>query len=106
MSPALLARAGAVELPLYEGYGLSECASVVALNVPCAARVGTVGRPLNHVEVRVDEDRRILVRGNTHLGYLGDEPVAEQDGCWLEPGTWAHSIQTGSFPSMAGPRTC
>src|SRR5690606_1548924 len=43
----------------------------------------TVGRPLSHVQVQVDDNQRILVRGNTHLGYLGDEP--EDDG-WLDTG--------------------
>jgi long-subunit acyl-CoA synthetase (AMP-forming) len=87
VSPALLARAEAMGLPLFEGYGLSECASVVALNVPGATRVGTVGRPLGHVEVRVDENHCIRVRGNTHLGYLGDEPGSEHhDDRWLDTG--------------------
>ncbi|WP_323750146.1 AMP-binding protein [Marinobacter sp.] len=83
VSPDLLARGRAVGLPLYEGYGLSECGSVVALNVPDAECEGTVGRPLPHVNVRVDGQRRILVRGNTHQGYLGDEPVADD---WLDTG--------------------
>ena len=83
VSPDLLARGRAMNLPLYEGYGLSECGSVVALNIPGAEREGTVGRPLSHVQVQVDDNRRILVRGNTHLGYLGDEP--EDDG-WLDTG--------------------
>lgn len=83
VSPELLARGRAAGLPLYEGYGLSECSSVVALNVPGDDCEGTVGKPLCHVEVRLDPDRHIRVRGNTHLGYLGDEP--EDDG-WLDTG--------------------
>ncbi|RBP32284.1 long-subunit acyl-CoA synthetase (AMP-forming) [Marinobacter pelagius] len=83
VSPELLARGRAVGLPLYEGYGLSECSSVVALNVPGDECEGAVGKPLSHVEVRVDPDRHILVRGNTHLGYLGDEP---EGGEWLDTG--------------------
>ncbi|WP_372964834.1 AMP-binding protein [Marinobacter sp.] len=79
----LLARGRSVGLPLYEGYGLSECGSVVALNVPDDECEGSVGRPLSHVDVCVDDQRRILVRGNTHLGYLGDGPVAES---WLDTG--------------------
>ncbi len=87
VSPELLARGRAVGLPLYEGYGLSECSSVVALNLPGDECGGTVGKPLSHVEIMVDSDHHILVRSNTHLGYLGDEP--EEDGnCekWLDTG--------------------
>ncbi|WP_342631650.1 AMP-binding protein [Marinobacter alkaliphilus] len=83
VSPDLLARGRAVGLPLYEGYGLSECGSVVALNVPGAEREGTVGQPLGHVQVTVDDASRILVRGNTHMGYLGDEPEGDD---WLDTG--------------------
>ncbi|NWO05089.1 MAG: AMP-binding protein [Alteromonadaceae bacterium] len=101
VSASLLARAEAVGLPIYEGYGLSECASVVALNVPDAARVGAVGRPLDHVEVRVDGDRRILVRGNTHLGYLGDELATEQDECWLDTGDLG-ALDSDGFLSVNG----
>ena len=77
VSPELLVRGRAAGLPLYQGYGLSECGSVVALNVPGNESIGTVGKPLSHVQVRLDPDRHILVRGNTHLGYLGDEPEGE-----------------------------
>ncbi|MDX1456948.1 MAG: AMP-binding protein [Marinobacter sp.] len=72
VSPSLLERAQRLGLPLYEGYGLSECGSVVALNQPGAARAGTVGRPLSHVTVSVDEQGGIGVVGNTFLGYLGE----------------------------------
>lgn len=84
VSTALLDRADAQGLPLYEGYGLSECGSVVALNGPEANRPGCVGKPLSHVEVSMSNLGEILVRGNTHLGYLGDqrrprEPLATGD---------------------------
>lgn len=83
VSPELLARGHAVGLPLYEGYGLSECSSVVALNKPGDECKGTVGKPLSHVEVMVGPDHHIMVRGNTHLGYLGDEPEGDE---WLDTG--------------------
>ena len=78
MGEAVLAQARAVGLPAYEGYGLSECASVVALNVPGADRAGTVGRPLGHVGVRID-DGEIVVDGAGFLGYLGaDAPSSAE----------------------------
>lgn len=71
VAPALLERARAAGLPAFEGYGLSECASVVALNLPGADRPGSAGRPLAHVGVRVAASGEILVAGNRCLGYLG-----------------------------------
>ncbi|OLO04719.1 AMP-binding protein [Salinicola socius] len=81
VSPALLARAEAAGWPVFEGYGLSECASVVTLNRPGEARPsehrpGRVGRPLPHAEVSLSEDGEVLVRGNVMLGYLGDSGPA------------------------------
>lgn len=73
-SPALIARARALGLPVYEGYGLSEAASVVSLNVPGAERVGSVGRPLPHVRVSIAADGEIRVAGNLFSGYLGAGP--------------------------------
>ncbi len=79
VSRELLARADAVGIPVHEGYGLSECASVVCLNTPAARRAGTVGRPLPHVRVRVDAAGQVHVAGNTMLGYLGEAPRAPLD---------------------------
>jgi long-chain acyl-CoA synthetase len=70
----LLVRAEALGLPVFEGYGLSECASVVCLNTPGARRPGSVGRPLPHARVRISADGEILVRGVTLHGYLGGPP--------------------------------
>lgn len=73
VAPDLLAQAEAAGLPVYEGYGLSECASVVALNTPAARRRGSVGRVLPHAVVQIDTGGQLLVTGQTMLGYLGDE---------------------------------
>jgi long-chain acyl-CoA synthetase len=89
VSGSLLQRADAVGLPVYEGYGLSECASVVCLNTPQARRVGTVGRPLPHVRVRSDACGQVHVAGNVMLGYLGDDPLA--------PGSEHATGDLGSF---------
>ncbi|MDN3222493.1 AMP-binding protein [Pseudomonas nunensis] len=78
VSKELLHRAQRVGIPVYEGYGLSECASVVCLNRPGARRPGSVGRPLPHVEIRLAEDGEVLIKGSTLLGYLGDAPHAEE----------------------------
>jgi len=68
----LLVRAQRVGLAVFEGYGLSECASVVALNRPGAQRLGSVGKPLPHIQVRLADDGEVLIGGSSMLGYLGD----------------------------------
>ena len=69
VSPALLARARALGVPAYEGYGLSECASVVSLNLPGADRPGSAGRPLAHARVSIEEHE--IVVNQTRTGDLG-----------------------------------
>ena len=93
----LLERAEALGLPVFEGYGLSECASVVCLNRPEARRPGTVGEPLAHVEVRLADDGEVLVRGAQMLGYLGEPCVQE---AWLATGDLGHF--EGSFLVLHG----
>lgn len=71
VAPALLEQAAYWHWPVYEGYGLSECASVVCLNRPSRQRAGTVGQALPHVQVSLAEDGEVLVHGVGPLGYLG-----------------------------------
>ncbi|MEK9826188.1 MAG: AMP-binding protein, partial [Methylotenera sp.] len=77
VSPALLQRAHACKLPVFEGYGLSECASVVALNVPGNNKPGAVGKPLPHIQVRFTDDQEIVIYGNAYLGYVGQAQPPE-----------------------------
>jgi long-subunit acyl-CoA synthetase (AMP-forming) len=64
-------KARASGIPAYEGYGLSEAASVQTLNLPGADRPGSVGRPLPNAQVRLSSDGEIEVAGSVMRGYLG-----------------------------------
>ncbi len=90
VSQDLLTRAARIGLPVFEGYGLSECASVVCLNRPGANRPGSVGKPLPHVQVRLAEDGEVQVSGSALLGYLGETPHA---------GEWWPTGDLGEFDS-------
>ena len=85
VAPELLHRAHQAGLPAFEGYGLSECASVVTLNTPESNRVGAVGRALPHVNVQI-ENGEIVVTGSSFLGYIG------------QPETWKSvPVRTGDI---------
>jgi len=79
VSERLLQRAQALGIPVFEGYGLSECASVVSLNTESDRLIGSVGKPLPHVRLKFSGDGEILVAGATLLSYIGSEPVQEGD---------------------------
>lgn len=68
----VLMAARAVGIPAFEGYGLSEGASVQTLNLPGHDRPGSAGRPLPHARLRVGPEGDIDVAGSLFAGYLGD----------------------------------
>ncbi len=82
-STSLLETAQQMGIPVYEGYGLSECASVVSLNSVTENKIGSVGKALSHVQVKIESDE-IFVKGNTFSGYLGCAPQDNQT--WLATG--------------------
>ncbi len=70
-APQLITAAARLGLPVYEGYGLSECGSVVALNRPAANLAGSAGKILDHCQVRV-ENGQLVIERPCFLGYVGD----------------------------------
>lgn len=76
VAPALLTQAAMLGLPVYQGYGLSECGSVVALNTPRANRMGSVGRVLPHLSMDIDAATgEVTVSNHAFLGYVGQGPA-------------------------------
>jgi long-chain acyl-CoA synthetase len=98
VAPDLLLRVRRAGLPVYEGYGLSECGSVVSLNSPGRDRLGSCGRVLPHVEVQ-ERQGELLVSGNAFLGYLNHPDSWNQDV--IHTGDLG-SIDNQGFVSVAG----
>ena len=78
-----------VGICIHEGYGLTETSPVIAVNTPVNHRIGTVGKILPNLEVRLGEDGEILVRGpSVFKGYWNrpeETRAALVDG-WFKTG--------------------
>ncbi|MCM0667997.1 AMP-dependent synthetase/ligase [Flavobacterium tyrosinilyticum] len=81
LQPRLTRVFAAAEIPVMEGYGLTETSPVIAVNDQRnkGFKIGTVGKPIRNLEVKIAEDGEILLKGpNVMLGYYKDpEKTAE-----------------------------
>jgi long-chain acyl-CoA synthetase len=78
-----------VGIRIHEGYGLTETSPVIAVNTPISHRIGTVGKVLPNIEVRIAEDGEILVRGpSVFKGYWNrpEETKAALENVWFKTG--------------------
>jgi long-chain acyl-CoA synthetase len=89
IQPEILELFWACGVPVMEGYGMTETATVATTSTPEAHRFGTVGRALPGVEIRIADDGEVLVRGpNVFQGYWRNDDAsfgAVVDG-WLQTG--------------------
>jgi len=64
-----------VGLPIYEGYGLSECCSVVCVNYKKRHKLGTVGKALSHITLTIEDNEIVLSGPSLMEGYLNQPPL-------------------------------
>ena len=82
-----------VGIRIHEGYGLTETSPVIAVNTPINHRIGTVGKILPNLEVRIAEDGEILVRGPSVFKGYWNRPEETQNAFqddWFKTGDIGH----------------
>ena len=90
-------------IKIIEGYGLTECAPLVSVASPKVAKVGTIGRKLPNIEIRLADQNEagvgeLQVKGpNVMLGYYHNEAATKEafDGEWLKTGDLASMDEEG-----------
>jgi long-chain acyl-CoA synthetase len=97
LSPEIARFFYGVGITVYEGYGLTEASPVISCNSPGHTRLGTVGRPLPQVEVKIAEDGEICARGpNIMKGYY-NKP--EETAQIIDAEGWLHTGDIGTIDS-------
>jgi long-subunit acyl-CoA synthetase (AMP-forming) len=85
----------AIGIPICEVWGMSELASVATLVPPNNVRLGTVGPPIPGVELRLDDDGEILVRGPTVMAGYRNRP--DKTAETIDADGWLHSGDIGQL---------
>ncbi|MGH9716506.1 MAG: AMP-dependent synthetase/ligase [Candidatus Acidiferrales bacterium] len=86
LAPELAEFFWSIGLPVYQGYGLTETSPVVTFNSPKMNKVGTVGRPIPNVQLRIADDGEIMVKGPCVMEGYYHKP--EETRAVLTPDGW------------------
>ena len=99
INPRISKMLTAMKMPIMEGYGLTETSPVIAVNSPVTRRIkiGTVGFPLDNIEVRIAETGEVLVKGPSVMSgyYKAPETTAEV----IDSEGWFHTGDRGEIDS-------
>ena len=92
IQPNIASFFSAIKMPIYEGYGMTECSPVIAVscNEPHGREIGSVGFALPGVEIKIADNKEIICRGhNVMMGYYNKpeltKEIIDEDG-WLHTG--------------------
>ncbi len=104
IDPEILRFFHAAEVPIYEAWGMTETSTGGTANLPGASKVGTVGKALPGVELKLSEEGELLLKGpNVFQGYYKNEEATREtliDG-WLHTGDIA-TIDDEGYVSITG----
>jgi len=95
ISPDVIDYFQSIGVALVEGYGQTESSAIISVNLPGRSLLGTVGPPVESLELKIDEDGEILVRGaGVMLGYY-KEPEATH--ATIDGDGWLHTGDVGEL---------
>ncbi|MEV4137490.1 long-chain fatty acid--CoA ligase [Dactylosporangium sp. NPDC049742] len=84
-----------IGVTIFEGYGLTETSPATNANRDTGARMGTVGRPLPGVTIRIDDDGEILVQGDIVFKGYWNNPAATAEA--IDADGWFHTGDIGEL---------
>jgi long-chain acyl-CoA synthetase len=95
ISPEIIDYFQAIGVPLAEGYGQTESSAIITVNPPGRSPLGTVGLPVEGLELRIAEDGEILARSpGVMLGYFKDP---EATAATIDRDGWLHTGDVGEI---------
>ena len=104
INPEILKLFLSLDIPIYEGYGMTENTAIATTNYEGNNKIGTVGRAINETEIKIGEDGEILIRGKHVMKGYYKNPEATNETMingWLHTGDIG-KIDSEGYLSITG----